>query len=151
MKRRTLYERLMARVEITDDCWLWNGYVNSRGYGTAYVNGRTREAYRALYELIVGPVPNGLHLDHLCRVTRCVNPYHLEPVTHAENMRRAAAARTHCKNGHEWSEATTYLYQGKRDCRACNTERHRKVGRQVRYRPADVEAWLEARTVETAA
>lgn len=124
-QRLALYERIMARVDITDECWLWTGYLN-KGYGTIGVNGKTREAYRVLYELVVGPVPDGLHLDHLCRVRACVNPYHLEPVTHAENMRRAAAARTHCGNGHEWTDATTYPYRGRRDCRACNTERHQR-------------------------
>jgi hypothetical protein len=75
------------------DCWLWKGGTNSRGYGRCRWNGRMQPAHRAFYERAGGTVPEGLQLDHLCRVPRCVNPGHLEPVTGVENVRRGAAAK----------------------------------------------------------
>lgn len=99
---RPLEDRLWSRVELgpivradLGPCWLWTGAVNAQGYGEL---GRGRHdegnvlAHCAAYELLVGLVPEGLELDHLCRVRRCVNTNHLEPVTHRENMRRAAMA-----------------------------------------------------------
>lgn len=79
-------------------------------------------AYRFAYEFLVGPIPDGLELDHLCRVRLCVNPAHLEPVTHAENNKRAGVAKTHCKWGHPYNEANTYRRRdrpGNRQCRVC--------------------------------
>lgn len=73
-------------------CWLWTAHVNDDGYGVLKVEGRTRPAHIWSYEYHVGEVPTGLELDHLCRVRACVNPWHLDPVTHAENVRRAVAA-----------------------------------------------------------
>lgn len=85
-------ERLRRRFDEgdPDECWLWLGYVNTRrgGYGEVYVRGGMKLAHRAVYELLVGPIPKGLEIDHLCRTRCCVNPNHLEPVTRAENMRR---------------------------------------------------------------
>lgn len=86
-------DRLMARVEVGEDCWVWTGQLNNKGYGLASVRNRKRAAHLVLWELLVGPVPPGLELDHLCRVRRCVNPDHLEPVTRSENQRRAAEHR----------------------------------------------------------
>jgi hypothetical protein len=78
-------------------CWIWTGVKHKRhGYGRFYVGGRGGryiQAHRWSYEASVAPIPAGLTIDHLCRVTRCVNPTHLEPVTGAENNRRAAEAR----------------------------------------------------------
>jgi hypothetical protein len=79
-------------------------------------------AHRVAYELVIGQIPAGLELDHLCRNVVCVNPAHLEPVTRAENMRRRSAAQTHCKHGHEFTPENTYYYWhgGRhRACRAC--------------------------------
>lgn len=82
-----------------DECWLWTGHLGSGGYGAAYVRGvRTnRGAHRVAYELAVGPVPDGLEIDHLCFTRRCCNPAHLEPVTHAENVRRSYERHRACK------------------------------------------------------
>ena len=86
--------RFWQYVDKTDTCWLWKGYTNPRGYGV-YSFGykaahRTVRVHRYAYEQLVGPIPNGLELDHLCRTRVCVNPRHLEPVLHTENLRRGA-------------------------------------------------------------
>jgi hypothetical protein len=105
-------------------CWVWTGAVGADGYTRFRVGGRTRSAHRVVYNLFRGPIPGGLELDHLCRQRRCVNPRHLEPVPHAENMRRADVgkaqrAKTHCPNGHSWDTANTRYTPTKRVCRAC--------------------------------
>jgi len=90
-------------------CWIWTGPKNPGGYGTPYFQGKMRRAHRVAYELILGTIPAGKQLDHLCRVRHCVNPAHLEPVTNKENALRGFsfsaknAKKTHCINGHEFS------------------------------------------------
>lgn len=108
----TLEERLWPKVEKTETCWLWTGSVNDYGYGAIHAKGRRTGVHRAVYELLVGPIPEGFQIDHLCRVRNCVNPAHLEPVTQRENLRRGRAGahygeRTHCKNGHPFDESNT--------------------------------------------
>lgn len=108
---------------MTTECVIWTGYIKPDGYGQAS-NGRP--AHRVVYEMEVGPIPDGLHIDHLCRIRACVNPEHLEPVTQQENQRRAGpysrnAQVTHCRQGHPYDEANTYHHpSGSRVCRACN-------------------------------
>jgi hypothetical protein len=81
--------RFMGRVEKTSDCWLWTGGKTKNGYGSFYPKkGPSKYAHRWLYALVRGPIPEGMQLDHLCRVRHCVNPDHLEPVTMQENLRR---------------------------------------------------------------
>jgi hypothetical protein len=90
----SLAERLAAAVIVDDDgCWLWQPAPGGNGYGRLSVHGRLAYVHRVSYELHVGPIPDGLTIDHLCRVRTCVNPAHLEPVTFAENTRREMAAR----------------------------------------------------------
>jgi hypothetical protein len=87
------------------------------------------------YEMLVGPVPDGLELDHLCRVPACVNPDHLEPVTHIENVRRGRsywAERTHCSAGHEYTRENTRITKRGRTCRACKNETERAARRRKR-------------------
>lgn len=114
-------------------CWLWTAYVDRKGYGVFGINQRTLvKAHRYSYELHVGPIPEGLQLDHLCRVRHCVNPAHLEPVTNQENVIRGNAARpklTHCKHGHEFTPENTYLHpkRGKRHCKACASIRSKSA------------------------
>lgn len=85
--------RLWSKVERGDDCWLYRGNLNTNGYGRARRNGATIAAHRYVYELMVGPIPAGLTLDHLCRTRACCNPAHLEAVTLKENIRRGWRAR----------------------------------------------------------
>jgi len=82
-------------------CWLWSGQTDRAGYARFSVQGRHVYVHRWSYEYHLGPIPEGLVLDHLCRTRNCANPYHLEPVTQAENMARGVVAtKTHCKAGH---------------------------------------------------
>lgn len=123
------------RIEIADnDCWIWIGAKWAR-YGKFYVRPKRHSAHRWGYEALVGPIPDGLELDHLCRNLLCVNPDHLEPVTHEENVRRGIVgavnrarqrAVTHCPKGHPYNEQNTYYAaRGSRNCRVCGRERRR--------------------------
>lgn len=81
-------DRLYPKILIGDGCWEWVGTHAARGYGQLKVAGVRRLAHRVVYELLKGPIPHGLELDHLCHNRNCVRPNHLEPVTHQENMLR---------------------------------------------------------------
>ena len=132
-------ENLMSRVEMIPEsgCWIWLGALqgkfykrNNGGYASIKYHGRLYPGHRLFYELFKGPIPDGLHIDHKCRVTCCVNPDHLEPVTSQENFRRGVGnkgeyhlAKTHCPSGHEYIEENT-MYSSKkgrryRVCRTC--------------------------------
>ena len=123
-KRRVpVVDRMADKFRVGDGCWLWTACVNKKGYGQVGIGGREKRlAHRVLYEAMVGPIPDGLELDHLCRTPACVRPGHLEPVTHAENMARGAhSLKTHCPKGHEYTEANTRLGRGQgRKCRTCH-------------------------------
>ncbi len=81
------------QVDPNSGCWLFSGSKHKDGYGLVKVDGRTRKAHRVMYEDLVGPVPPGVELDHLCRTPACINPAHLEPVSHLENVRRGAQTK----------------------------------------------------------
>lgn len=123
--------RFAAKIspEPNTGCWLWLGCVDRSGYGQVKYKGKTTEAHRAVYELLGGEVA-AEDLDHTCRVRSCVNPLHLEPVSHRENMRRGSgfagqnARKTHCVRGHEFTTANTRPHgDGNRACRQCETVR----------------------------
>lgn len=124
----TLEARFWAKVRKSDGCWEWTGAL-VRGYGRVNVQSLpsrrkvTALAHRVSYELLVGLIPDGLHLDHLCRNTRCVRPDHLEAVSQQENNRRAR--KTHCLRGHPFDEANTYRRKDRNErmCRTCHRER----------------------------
>lgn len=122
-------ERFIEKVADPDSrgCLLWTAAKSAGGYGAFKMNGRTYRAHRLAYEWLVGPIPDGLVLDHLCRVRHCVNPHHLEPVTNKVNaLRGERSNRPRCPQGHAYSEANTYLQKstGHRMCRACNLARY---------------------------
>ena len=134
-----LPERLQDKIEYVPEsgCWIWCGGLTSAGYGQIELGLGTTYVHRIVYELFKGIIPSELELDHLCRVTCCCNPDHLEPVTHLENVRRGDAgkylsARTHCSHGHSYQGENLYIRpDGKgRQCRECN----RAGGRRFRAR-----------------
>ena len=127
--RRSPVDRFWSKVQQTAGCWLWHGARIRDGYGSIRVGGRSVLAHRLAWELLRGPIPPGLTLDHLCRVRNCVNPDHLEPVTFKENVMRGngvsaqEARRTACIHGHLFTPENTYRPTNgrqKRSCRACN-------------------------------
>lgn len=128
---RTLPDRFTAKVRVAESgCWEWTAaHHPKQGYGWFKTNGRMVVAHRFAYEALVGPIPEGLVIDHLCRNPRCVNPSHLEPVTTAENVRRGrhpGREKTHCPHGHPYdAENTRYTKEGHRQCRACYRARAR--------------------------
>ena len=131
------YKRFMSKVGKTDECWLWTASKSHDGYGRFWLGGKVRYAHCVAYEWLVGPVPEGLSLDHLCRVRHCVNPDHLEPVTSGENSRRGNtgqnnASKTHCPQGHEYNEENTTMDRGRRYCRTCQRDRARERMREYR-------------------
>lgn len=140
-QRVPLDTRIWWHIDQTDSCWLWTARTY-KGYGRIDVRGagpngglKTYQAHRLVYELLVGLVPDGLQLDHLCRVPQCVNPLHLELVTRAENLRRgihANRSKTHCPFGHPYDAINTmreYARDGRRcrTCRMAEKERRRRA------------------------
>ena len=148
--RETLRDCIDRKIspEPNSGCWLWTGAVGSHGYGQV---GKTPEfnttvVHKILYEEKFGPVPDGLELDHLCRVRCCVNPDHLEPVTRRENIMRGIAPsalqakQSECKNGHPLSGDNLRTYKTKygigRKCKICAeqwlSENHERVKARMR-------------------
>jgi hypothetical protein len=139
-------KRFWSKVSLGDGCWNWQAASDARGYGGFHrtINGVHTQcmAHRVAYELLVGPIPDGLELDHLCRNPRCVNPHHLEAVTHRVNALRGIsstaknAVKTHCDKGHPFDERNTYwtTNQGlpSRRCRECRKFFQRKLRRKRR-------------------
>ncbi len=134
-------KRLFGRVVWTDrDCWEWAGCQNGTGYGVIGWQGRQDLTHRVSYQLLVGPIPAGLHIDHLCRNRLCINPSHLEPVTCAENIARGLGAkRTVCPRGHVGHYVTKTRKKGwpHQVCMECRRQQDR-----LRY-PARRAAALE--------
>jgi hypothetical protein len=141
---QTPEERFWARVVKTDSCWLWRGSL-THGYGIFHIDGEQHRAHRWSYERFVGPIPDGLELDHLCRTKACVNPEHLQPVDGRENTIRGNsfaatnARRTHCPQGHALEgDNVLWVKRAKgvaRRCRACYQEEARRQEERVRRRP----------------
>jgi hypothetical protein len=128
--RDPLHVRFWRKVSVGNSlqCWLWEGELSGKGYGRLMHEQKHVSAHRMAYELLVGPIPGGMQLDHLCKNPSCVNPSHLEPVTARENVLRSDgvaaknARKTHCKRGHEFTPQNTIRPKANpqwRACRAC--------------------------------
>lgn len=123
-------DRFLSKCAPEDEfgCVLWLAYVDGKGYSRFSVDGEVVFGHRFAYEAFVGPIPDGLVIDHLCRNRACVNPAHMEPVLTGENTRRGDMsamgshnrAKTHCPQGHPYDEANTGRCRGERYCRTCN-------------------------------
>ena len=129
------FEEKIERIPFSS-CWFWTGAMTSSGnYGCFALKDEKRGWYRTSAHRVSfvhwrGAIPNGLHLDHLCRQPSCVNPFHLDPVTNRENSRRGNAglylrSRTHCPRGHAYDDSNTYVWGRMRYCRACHLEHSR--------------------------
>lgn len=129
-------ETLLARTENVNGCWIWQGALKTNGYGVATYLGKQEYIHRLVYKLMVGSIPNGSEIDHLCNVRSCCNPEHLQVATHEHNMALGVSRRTTCRNGHEWSEENTYTtkvkrkqggYRLQRYCRLCRCEHQKQL------------------------
>lgn len=130
-------ERFWAKVDFSDDgCWEWRGCRSWWGYGLFRLDGKMAAAHRVAYQRVIGAIPEGLEIDHICERRACVRPDHLRPLTHRENMCRSQTApsainarKTHCVHGHEFTVATTRVHDGRRICRTCRniSARDRRV------------------------
>jgi hypothetical protein len=135
---RTMYRIawFFERIAFGDECWEWQGARDPDGYGSISCGKTTMRAHRLSYELHVGPIPNGLTLDHTCNNPSCVRPDHLEPVTSRENVIRANKRRgpSHaCRRGHEFDAENTYVDpSGVRVCRACRRLRKKRRHEQLK-------------------
>lgn len=131
---QSVRERLEAKhvKNAITGCWEYTGYRQPRGYGSIQVQGKAVLAHRASYEEYVGPIPEGMVIDHLCRNTSCINPEHLEPTTQRENLMRSPfgkavtnSAKTHCPQGHEYTPENTRMmpqrYGWARVCGTCHS------------------------------
>ena len=137
-ERGTVEERFWRHVcaEPNSGCWLWTATLNQKGYGRFWFRERLDSAHRAAWILYRGEIPEGMELDHKCRVRSCVNPAHLEVFSHRENYVRGMGpellvlrqlSKTHCPQGHEYTPENTYRQpNGARICRVCRDARDRE-------------------------
>ncbi len=126
--------RLLSGVTLSSSgCWLWNKSTDGRYYGKIKVNGKMEYVHRVSYSTFVGDIPKGLEIDHLCKVKLCLNPRHLEAVTHSENLLRADLKTAVCKRGHERSQDN--MRRSRRACRICENmmQRRRRNSGAVDY------------------
>jgi len=129
-------DRFWRKVTVTPECWIWRAHCGPNGYGRFWTGTTMGYAHRWAYEFFVGPIPEGLELDHLCRNRACVNPSHLEPVTKKTNIMRGVslpaqnAIKTHCLRGHEFTPENTLVpLPGRRRCKTCVNDRRRRTGK----------------------
>lgn len=140
--------RINSKIIIVNDCWEWQGSKDRKNYGRINWKGKNYPAHRLSYKVFVSDFENSLHIDHLCRNHCCVNPSHLEPVTHKENVNRGIVAevnrkrmlaKTHCKNGHEYGDDVQIGHNpGGRTYRKC-PECNRIDARKSRLKKKEVQ------------
>ena len=140
-----LSERLVLKSETdSDGCWIWNGWINYKGYGQLKFKQKTLIAHRASYMIFVGQIPEGFDVDHtchsddpekcgsykICKHRACINPEHLEAVSKKEHGSRSIhAKKITCINGHDRNVDTVYYHDNKRHCKVCSKERSAGEGR----------------------
>lgn len=119
-------ERFESKILRTDTCWIWQAHTQPTGYGQFWLDGKLHPAHRIAYQLYIGPIPEGLEIDHLCGNPSCVNPAHLEPTSHRVNSQRrfnhanGNSVKTHCVRGHELTADNLRPNQGNhRRCKEC--------------------------------
>jgi len=123
----TVEERFWKKVKKEESCWYWRGSLKRKGYGSFKDGTKLVQAHRYSYELRFGPIPEGMEIDHLCRIPSCVNPEHLEPVTPEENRRRGIQRlEEYCWRGHKWAESERLKKSGVRYCLFCNRDASRE-------------------------
>lgn len=139
----TLPLRFWSKVLVCENgCWKWTSCIDAYGYAQVWMAGKARRAHRVAYLALIGLVPEGRILDHLCNKKSCVNPFHLKPTTHRENILRGSGLaaqnvrKTHCPRGHPLSGANLYRNPttGYRCCRKCVSEQHRTRWQERRLR-----------------
>lgn len=131
-------DRILGNIRVDENgCWRWQRYKHVAGYGWMWVgNGKCDFVHRAAYQIWKGPIPDGLVIDHLCRVRDCCNPDHLEVVTYSENTMRGDTVpvrrknATHCDRNHRYTPETTHISaSGNRRCKIC-----RRASQKIYYR-----------------
>lgn len=147
-KRLTAWERFFNKVDTRGECWLWKAAHHSEGYGVFNPDGKSLiGSHRWIYQKLFGPIAQGLEIDHLCKVTACVKPSHLEAVTPSENVKRSSSWHhfvksaykvRECPKGHSYTDENTYLdKQNCRHCKTCGRERAKQY--QANKRKAKAE------------
>jgi hypothetical protein len=147
-----LPKRIRGKIKVSETyfyngtpCWEWTGRLSKVKYGAGYaricIDGQEQYVHILVYEILVGPVEKGLQLDHICRITWCVRYDHVEPVSQAENIRRASLFHqivTHCKNGHEYTPKNTRInvVNGYKMCKICN-----QTDKSKRYYRTRIKIW----------
>lgn len=133
---RTVEEKLKLNHVIEGECWRWTGAHMRKGYGQLWAAGKTMSVHRLAYELWVGPLSPDLDIDHLCCVRDCINPAHLDAVTHRTNLQRRGERRTHCPQGHalvpeniKWTKSRG---NRARTCRRCFNDKRRRRRAELR-------------------